>query len=62
MLAHLRQLSNAHKILVRKPGGKRPFGKPVSRLENNKKVDLAEVACDDQGWMELGQDFIQWHT
>jgi hypothetical protein len=26
-LARLRQISNAHKILVRKPGGKRPFGK-----------------------------------
>ena len=47
-LAHLRQMRNAHKILVRKPGGKRPFGKPISGWEDNKSVDLVQIGYDDQ--------------
>jgi hypothetical protein len=41
-LACLRQISNAHKILCRKPGGKRPFGK-LSSWEDNRRVDLVET-------------------
>ena len=45
-----------HRVLVRKPEGKRPFGRPRRRWEGNIKTDLQEVrgVCGD--WMELGQD------
>ena len=38
-----------HKVLVRKPEGKRPFGRPRHRWEDNIKMDLQEVGrgCGD---------------
>ena len=45
-----------HKVLVGKPGGKRPLGRPRRRWEHNIKTDLQEVGrcCGDR--MELAQD------
>jgi hypothetical protein len=37
---------NAYKILVGKPEGKRPIGRPRSRWEDNIKMDLREIGCD----------------
>jgi hypothetical protein len=34
---------NAYRILVGKPEGKRPLGKPIDRWENNIKMDLREI-------------------
>jgi hypothetical protein len=39
-----------------KPEGKRPFGRPRRRWEDNIKMDLQEVGCGDMDWIELGQD------
>ena len=46
----------AHRVLVGKPEGKRPLGRPRRRWEDNIKMDLQEVGgiCGD--WMELAQD------
>ena len=45
-----------HRVLVGKPEGKRPLGRPRRRWEDNIKMDLQEAggACGD--WMELAQD------
>ena len=41
-----------HRVLVGKPEGKRPLGRPRSRWEDNIKMDLQEVGeCGD--WLEL---------
>jgi len=45
-----------YRVLVGKPEGKRPLGKPRRRWENNIKMDLQEVGCRDSDWMELAQD------
>jgi len=42
-----------YRILVRKPEGKRPLGRPRCRWEDNIKTDLQEVACGGVDWMEL---------
>jgi len=42
-----------HRVLVGKPEGKRPLGRPRRRWEDNIKMDLREVGGD---WMELAQD------
>jgi len=34
----------------------------VSSWEDNEKVDLVEIECVDQRWMELGQNCVQWHA
>ena len=45
-----------HRVLVRKPEGKRPLGRPRRRPEDNIKMDLQEVGGGCRDWMELAQD------
>ena len=45
-----------HWVLVRKPEGKRPLGKPRRRWEDNIKMDLQEVGGGCGDCMELAQD------
>ena len=45
-----------HKVLVGKPEGKRPLGRPRRRWEDNIKMDLEEVGRGCGDWMELAQD------
>ena len=45
-----------HRVLVGKPEGKRPLGRPRRRWEDNVKMDLQEVGGDRGYWMELAQD------
>jgi hypothetical protein len=42
-----------YRVLVRKPGGKRPLGRPRRKWENNIKMDLQEVECGGMDWIEL---------
>ena len=48
--------------LVRKPEGKRPLGRHRRRWEDNIKVDLQEVGCEDMDWMDLAQDKDRWQA
>ena len=50
------------KVLVRKPEGKRPLGRPRHRWEDNIKMDLAEVGGVGGDWMELAQDRKRWRA
>jgi hypothetical protein len=43
----MREVRNVYKILVRKPEGKRPLGRPRHKWENNIKMDLKETAWED---------------
>jgi hypothetical protein len=45
-----------HRVLVGKPKGKRPLGRPRHRWEDNIKMDLQEVGGGRGEWMELAQD------
>ena len=45
-----------HKVLVGKPEGKRPLGRPRRRWEDNIKMDLEEVKRGCGDWMELVED------
>ena len=51
-----------HKVLVEKPEGKRPVGRPRRRWEDNIKMDLEEVGRGCGDWMELGQDRDGWRA
>ena len=49
------------RVLVGKPEGKRPLGRPRRRWEDNIKMDLQEVeGCGD--WMKLAQDRDGWRA
>jgi len=45
-----------YRVLVRKPEGKRPLGRPRPIWEDNIKMDLHEVVCGGVDWIELAQD------
>ena len=48
------------RVLVGKPGRKRPLGTPRCRWEDNIKNDLQEVGCGGMEWIELAQDRDRW--
>jgi len=45
-----------YRVLVGKPEGKRPFGRPRPRWEDNIEMDLREVGCGGIDWIEVGQE------
>jgi hypothetical protein len=49
-----------YRILVGKPEGKRPLGKPRRRWEDNIQMDLQEIGCGGTDWVELAQDRDRW--
>jgi hypothetical protein len=53
---------NAYTILVGKPEGKRPLGRPRRRLVDNIKIDLRERGWDGVDWIDLAQDRDQWRA
>jgi hypothetical protein len=53
---------NAYRLLVGKPGGKRPLGRPRRRSVDNIKMDLREIGWDGVVWIDLAQDRNQWRA
>jgi len=51
-----------YRVLVRKPEGNRPLGRPRRRWEDNIKMDLQEVGCGGIDWIDLAQDRDRWRT
>jgi hypothetical protein len=51
-----------YRVLMGKPEGKRPFGKPRPRWEDNIKMDLHEVGRGGMGWIDLAEDRVRWRT
>jgi hypothetical protein len=51
---------NSYRILVRKPDGKRPLGRPRRRWVNRIKMDLRERGWDGTDRIDLAQDREQW--
>ena len=61
-MARMREDSGVHRVLVGKPEGKRPLGRPRRRWEDNIKLDVQEVGGDRGDWMELVQDRDGWRA
>jgi hypothetical protein len=53
---------NAYKVLVGKPEGKRPLGRPRCRWVNNIKMDLLEIVWGGVYWIGLAQDREKWRA
>jgi hypothetical protein len=51
-----------YRVLVCKPEGKRPLGRPRSRWEDNIKMDIKEVGYGGKDWIELAQDRDSWRA
>ena len=55
-VARMGEGRGVYRVLVGKPEGKRPLGRPRRRWEDNIRMDLREVGCGCVDWMELAQD------
>ena len=61
-VARMEQSRNAYRVLVGKPEGKRPLGRPRRRWEGSIKMDLREVGCDPGEWIDLAENGDQWRA
>jgi hypothetical protein len=50
---------NEYRILMRKPAGRRPFGRPRIGLENI-KVDFTEIGWECLDWIDVAEDRDKW--
>jgi hypothetical protein len=51
-----------YKVLVGKPEGKRPLGRPRRRWEDGIRMDLRETGLGDVDWIRLAQDRDRWRA
>ena len=61
-MAHIEEGSGVQKVLVGKPEGKRPLGRPRRLWEDNIKMDLEEIGRGCGDWMELAEDRDRWRA
>jgi hypothetical protein len=55
-----KQGRSMYRVVVGKPEGKRPLGRPRRRWEDNIKVDLQAVGCGGMDWIKLAQNRDSW--
>jgi hypothetical protein len=60
--ARMGEKRNAYRLLVGKPEGKTPLGRPRRRWVDNIRMDLGEVGWGDVNWIGLAQDRNRWRT
>jgi len=61
-VARMGEERGVYRILVGKPEGKRPLGRPRRRWVDNIRMDLEEVGCGYMDWIELAHDRDGWRT
>ena len=52
----------AYPVLVEKPEGRRPLGRPRSRWDNNIKIYFTEVGWENTDWIDVVQDRDRWRA
>ena len=61
-VARMMERRGVYRVLVGKPEGNYPLGRPRCRWENNIKRNLQEVGCGGTDWIELAQDRDRWRA
>jgi hypothetical protein len=59
-MAYIVERRSAYGVLVGKPDGKRPLGRPGCRWEDNIKMDDQEVGAEHMDWIGMGGDRHTW--
>jgi hypothetical protein len=62
LVACMRQERNVYKVLVGKPEGKRPLGRPRHRWEDGIRMNLREIGWEGVDWIRLAQDRDWWQA
>ena len=61
-VARMGEERGVYRVLVGKPEGRRPLGRPRYRWVNNIRMDLQEVECGYMDWIGLAQGRDRWRT
>jgi hypothetical protein len=61
-VARMGEGRGAYRILVGRPEGRRPLGRPKRRWEDNIKMDLQEVGWNGVAWIDMAQDRDRWRA
>ena len=61
-VARMSEERGVYRVLVGKPEGKKPLGRPSRRWVDNIRMDLQEVGCGFMDWIGLAQDRESWRT
>jgi len=61
-VARMGEERGVYMVLVGKPEGRRPLGRPRRRWVDNIRTDLQEVGCEYMDWIGLVQDRDRWRT
>jgi len=61
-VARMGKRRGVYRVLVGKPEGRRPLGRPRRRWEDNIKMDLQEVGCVGMNCIEMAQDKDSWQA
>jgi hypothetical protein len=61
-VARMREGRFVYRVLVGRPEGKRPLGRPRRRWEDNLKMDHREIGIDRANWIQLAQYRVQWRA
>jgi hypothetical protein len=61
-VARMGEGKGVYRVLVGRPEGKRPLGRPRRMWEDNINLDLREIGIDGANWIERAQDRVQWRV
>jgi hypothetical protein len=61
-VARMGEKRHRYRLLVGKPEGKRPLGRPIRRWIDNMKMDLLEIGVSVVDWIGLAQDRYRWRA
>jgi len=61
-VAHMGEERGVYRVLMGKPEGRRPLGRPRRRWVDNIRMYLQEVGCGYVDWIGLAQDRDRWRT
>jgi hypothetical protein len=61
-VARMGEERNVYRVLMGKPEGKRPLGRPSHRWEDGIRMDLREIGWRSVDWIQLAQDRDRWRA
>jgi hypothetical protein len=61
-VAYMGEMKGVYRVLVGKPEGTRPLGRPRHRCEDNIKIGLQNAGCRAVDWIDLAQDRDRWRA